>query len=141
MLLHWIITSGRRKTVRGNYTMAKITLNPFIRSITSLRAVEMEVHIGMEATSTKSMVATSMATGTMEDSGETAPMAITMVTTVGTMNITMEEMDNVVSTPMPRRISPMSHASSVRRLGITPPAAQRTSQMMQLSSIHSRRDR
>jgi hypothetical protein len=40
------------------------------------------------------MVAISMATCTMEDSGETTPM----VTTTGTMDTTMEEMVNVVST-------------------------------------------
>jgi hypothetical protein len=63
----------------------------------------------------------------MEDSGETTPMAITMVTTVGTMDITMEEMDSAISTQMPKSIVPTSHASSVRRLGTTPPIAQRTS--------------
>jgi hypothetical protein len=97
----------------------------------------MEFHIGMEATLTKAMVATSMATGTMEDSGETTPM----VTTMGIMDTTMEEMDNAVLTQMPRRISPTSHASSARRLGTTPILAQRTSQMMMPSPIRSRRDR
>jgi hypothetical protein len=101
----------------------------------------MEVHTGMEATLTRATVAISMATGTMEDSGETTLMAITMVTTMGTMDTTMEEMDITVLTQMPRRISPTSHASSVRRLGTTPPLAQRTSQMMLPSPIHSRRDR
>jgi hypothetical protein len=57
-------------------------------------------------------------------------MAITMVTTVGTMDTTMEEMDSAVLTQTLRRISPTSHTSSVRRLGTTPPLAQRTSQMM-----------
>jgi hypothetical protein len=37
-----------------------------------------------------------MATSTMEDSGETTPMAITMVTTMGTMDTTMEEMERLV---------------------------------------------
>jgi hypothetical protein len=91
----------------------------------------------MEATSTKVMVETSMATGIMEDSGETTPMVIT----VETMDTTVEEMDNTVSTRMPRRIFPVSPASSVRRHGSTPPTAQRTSQRMQPSPIRSRRDR
>jgi hypothetical protein len=133
----WTTTSGRKRTVRGNSAVARITLSPSTRSTTPLRAVEMEVHTGMEATSTKAMVAISMATGTMEDSGETT----LMVTTMGTMDTTIEEMVSVISTQMPRRISPTSHASTVRRLGTTLPLAQRTSQMMLPSPIHSRRDR
>jgi hypothetical protein len=61
--------------------------------------------------------------------------------TVGTMDTTMEEMDSAILTQMPRRISHTSHASSVKRLGTTPPLAQRTSQMMLPSPIHSIRDR
>jgi hypothetical protein len=84
---------------------------------------------------TRAMVATSMATGTMEDSRETTPMAtITMV-------ITMGEMDIAVSTPMLRRISPTSPATSARIMGIIPPTTQKISQMMQPSPIHSKRDR
>jgi hypothetical protein len=56
--------------------------------------VGIEVHIGMEAPLTKAMVTTSMATGTMEYSGETTPM----VTTMGTMDTTMEEMESAVLT-------------------------------------------
>jgi hypothetical protein len=121
--------------------MPILTLNLSTRGTTHLRAVDMEVCIGMEVTLAKAMVATSIATDTMEDSGKTIPMAIIMVITVGTMDITMGEMDNTVSTQMPRRISPPSPASSVRRLGTIPQTAQRTSQMMQPSPIHSRRDR
>jgi hypothetical protein len=47
--------------------------------------------------------------------------------TMGTMDITMGEMDTVVSTQMPRRISPTSPASSVRRLGTIPQIVQRIS--------------
>jgi hypothetical protein len=114
----WTTTSGRKRIVRENSVVARTTLSPSTRSTTLLRAVGMEVHTGMEATS-KAMVATSMATSTMEDSGETTPMVITM----GTTDTTMEEMVSAVSTRMPRRISPTSHASSARRLGTTPPLA------------------
>jgi hypothetical protein len=75
----------------------------------------------------------------MEDSGETTPMAITMVTTMEAMDTTREEMGRTVSTQMPRRISPTSLATSVRRLGTTPTTAQKTSQRMQPSPIHSRK--
>jgi hypothetical protein len=108
---------------------------PFHKSTTPLRVVGMETLTGTDATSQREMVATSMAIGTMEDSRETTPMAITIMVT------TMGETDITVSTQMPRRISPMPHASSVRRLGTTPQAAQRTRQMTQPSPIHSRRDR
>jgi hypothetical protein len=73
----------------------------------------------MEATSTKAMVATLMATGTMEDSGETTPM----VTTMETMGTTREEMGTTVSTQMPKRISPTSLGTGVRRLDTTPTTA------------------
>jgi hypothetical protein len=121
--------------------MAKITLNHFTRNTISLRAVEMETRTGIEATSTKAMVATSMAIDTMEDSGETTPMAITMVITVGTIDTTMKELDNAISTQMLRRISQTSPATSARRLDTTPTTAQRTRLMIQSSPIHSRRDR
>jgi hypothetical protein len=136
-LLLWTIISGGRRTARGNSTMARITLNPFTRSTTFLMAVEVGVHTGMEVTSTEAMVATSMATDTMEDSGETTPM----VTIVGTMDTTMEEMDSAVSTHMPRRISSTSPATSARRMGTTPPTVQKTSRRMQPIPIRSRRDR
>jgi FlaG/FlaF family flagellin (archaellin) len=107
----------------------------------------------MEVTSTRAMVTAPMATGTMEDSEEktpmatstmedseeTTPMAIIMVITMGTMDITMGEMDIAVSTQMSRRISPTSPATSARRMGTIPTTAQRISQMMQPSPIHSRR--
>jgi hypothetical protein len=136
-LLLWIITLGRRKTIRGNYTMAKVTPNPSIRSITSLMVMEVGTHTGMEATLTEAVVATSMATSTMEDSGETTPM----VTIVGTMDTTMEEMVTAVSTQMSRRTSPTSLVSSARRMDTTPPTVQITSQIMLPSPTHSRRDR
>jgi hypothetical protein len=66
----WTTISGRKRTARGNLAMARLTLSLSTRSTTPLRAVGMEVHIGMEATLTKAMVATSMATGTMEDTGK-----------------------------------------------------------------------
>jgi hypothetical protein len=96
----------------------------------------MEVHTSMWDTS-KAMVATSMATSTMEDSGETTPM----VTTMGTTVTTMEGMVSAASTQMARRISPTSPASSARRMGTTPTLAQRTSQMMLLNLTHFIRDR
>jgi hypothetical protein len=133
----WTTTLGRRKILRGSSTVARPTLNLSTRGTTPPRVVEMEVHTGMEVTSPRAMVATSMAMGTMEDSGETIPMAITM----GTMDITMGEMGIAISTQMPRRISPTSPATSARRMGTIPPAVQRTSQMMQPSPTHSRRDR
>jgi hypothetical protein len=136
-LLPWTIILGRRRTARGSSTMAKITPNPFTRSTIFLMAVEVEVHTGMEATTIEEMVATSMAIGTMEDSGETTPIVITM----GTMDTTKAEMDRTVSTQMPRRISPTSPTTSARRMGTTPPTAQKTSQRMQPSPIRSRRDR
>jgi hypothetical protein len=122
----WTTISGRKRTARGNSAVARLTLSLSTRSTTSLRAVEMEIHTGMVATLTKATVATSMAIGTMEDSGETTPMAITMVTTMVIMDTTMEEMDGAILTQLPRRISPTSHALSVRRLGTTPTLAQRT---------------
>jgi hypothetical protein len=128
--------SGRKRTARGNSAMARTTLSPSTRSTTLLRAVGMEVHTGMEATSAKAMVAISMATGTMEDSGETTPM----VTAVGTMDTITEEMVSTVPTQMPRRISPTSHATSVRSLDTTPTLAQRASQRKLPSLIRSRRD-
>jgi hypothetical protein len=117
--------------------MARITLNPFIRSITFLMVMEVGAHTGMEATLTEAMVATSMAICTMEDSGKTTPM----VTTMGTMDTTMEEMDRAVSTQMPRRTSPTSPASSARRMGTNPTTVQKTSRSMKPSPLHSRRDR
>jgi hypothetical protein len=83
--------------------------------------------------SAKEMVATSIAIGTMEDSGETTPMAITMV-------ITMETMVSTVTTQKLRRISRISHASSARRMDTIPQAARRISLMNLPSPIHFRRD-
>jgi hypothetical protein len=133
-LSHWTTTSGRKRTAKGDSMEARTTLNPFTRGTTPLRVVGMGTPTSMEDTSPMAMVATSMARGTMEDSGETTPMAIIM-------DITMGEMDIAVSTQMPRRISPTSHASSVRRLGTTPQAVHRIRQMKLPSPIHSRRDR
>jgi hypothetical protein len=93
----------------------------------------MVVRIGMEAISAKEMVATLVALGTMEDSGETTPRAITMV-------ITMETMVSTTTTQMRRRISPISHASSARRMDTIPQATQRISLMNLPSPIHFRRD-
>jgi hypothetical protein len=73
----------------------------------------------------------------MEDSGETTPM----VTIVGTMDTTTEEMVNTVSTQMSRSPSPTSPASSARRMGTTLPTVQRTNQRMQPSLTRSRRDK
>jgi hypothetical protein len=111
----WTTTSGRKRTARGNSATARTTLSPSTRSITLLRAMEMEVHTNMEATS-KAMVVTSMATNTMEDFGETTPM----VTTMGTTDTTMGEIVSTISTQMARGISPTSHATSVRRWDTTP---------------------
>jgi hypothetical protein len=80
------------------------------------------------------MVVTLMAIGTMEDSGETTPMAITMV-------ITMEAMVSTTTTQKLRRISRRSLASSARRLDIMLIAAQRISLMNLPSPMHFGKDR
>jgi hypothetical protein len=113
--------------------MARLILNCSTRSTIHLKVVEMVVLTGMEAISAKEIVATSMAIDTMEDSGETTPMAITVV-------ITMETMVSTTTTQKLRRISRISHASSARRMDTIPQAAQRTSLMNLPNPIHSRRD-
>jgi hypothetical protein len=89
----------KEEIAKGSSMEARTTLNPSTRDTTPLRVVGMGTLTGMEATSIRAMVATSMATGRMEDSRETTPMAIII------MVITMGEMDIAVSTPMSRRIS------------------------------------
>jgi hypothetical protein len=129
-LSHWITTSGRKRTARGSLAMARLTLNCSTRSTIHLNAVEMVVRTDMEAISAKEMVVTLMAIGTMEDSGETTPMAITM-----------EAMVSTATTQKLRRISRRSLASSARRLDIMLIAAQRISLMNLPSPMHFGKDR
>jgi hypothetical protein len=124
----WTTTSRKKRTVKESSVTTRAMWNHSTRSTTHLRAVDTAALTSMGIVSTKEMVATSTAISIVEVSRETAPVDITVDTTV-----------SIATTLNPRRTSLASLASSARRLVIIPPAARKTRPLSLPSPIHSRR--
>jgi hypothetical protein len=118
----------KKRTVKGSSVTARAMWNHSTRSTIHLRAVDMAALTSMGIVSTKEMVATSTAISIVEVSRETAPV-----------DISVDPMVSIATTPNPRRTSLASLVSSARRMVTIPPAAQKTRPLSLPSPIHFRR--